>query len=72
MARVLALVGITLAAVILGPASAAHAAPLIDLTLLEGDAVVGRTVELQVRATDPQAPVTGMVVGFGRGSRVTG
>ena len=44
-----------------------HAAPLIDSTLLKGGAVAGRQVELQVRASDRQAPVTGMVVGFGSG-----
>ena len=46
--------------------AAAEAVPHIDSTRLD-DAVAGRQVELRVRATDPQAPVTGMVVGFGRG-----
>ena len=45
---------------------AASATPQIESTRLDG-AVAGRPVELRVRATDPQAPVTGMVVGFGRG-----
>ena len=56
-----------IAACALSPAGAAHAAPLIDSTLLKGGAIAGRTVELQVRASDPQAPVSGMVVGFGAG-----
>jgi len=45
---------------------AASATPQIESTRLDG-AVAGRPVELRIRATDPQAPVTGMVVGFGRG-----
>ncbi|HYI35716.1 MAG TPA: CAP domain-containing protein [Thermoleophilaceae bacterium] len=45
----------------------AQAAPIIDSTLLKGSAVTGRTVELHIRASDRQAPVTGLVVGFGRG-----
>ncbi len=51
----------------LGAAASAQAAPLIDSTLLKGGAVAGRQVELQIRASDRQAPVTGMVVGFGAG-----
>ena len=47
-----------------GRRAQAHAAPLIDSTLLKGGAVAGRQVELQVRASDRQAPVTGMVVGL--------
>ncbi|HEX5909743.1 MAG TPA: CAP domain-containing protein [Thermoleophilaceae bacterium] len=45
---------------------AASATPQIESTRLDG-AVAGKPVELRVRATDPQAPVTGMVAGFGRG-----
>ncbi len=45
---------------------AASATPQIESTRLDG-AVAGKAVELRVRASDPQAPVTGMVVGFGRG-----
>ena len=45
---------------------AASATPQIESTRLEG-AVAGKAVELRVRASDPQAPVKGMVVGFGRG-----
>ena len=48
-------------------AGSAQAAPIIDSTLLKGSAVTGRTVELRVRASDRQAPVTGLVVGFGSG-----
>jgi hypothetical protein len=61
--------GAALAAVVLMSCAAgtAHAAPLIDSTLLKGGAVAGRTVELQVRASDRTAPVTGLVVGFGSG-----
>ena len=61
--------GAALAIVVLAlwAAGSAQAAPLIDSTLLKGGAVAGRTVELQVRASDRQAPVTGMVVGFGSG-----
>ena len=44
----------------------AAAPPRIESTRLDG-AVAGRQVELRVRASDTQAPVTGMVVGFGRG-----
>ncbi|HYI35715.1 MAG TPA: CAP domain-containing protein [Thermoleophilaceae bacterium] len=46
--------------------AAAQAVPRIESTRLD-DAIAGRQVDLRVRATDPQAPVTGMVVGFGRG-----
>ena len=51
---------------IVGSASAANATPVIDSTRLDG-AVAGRQVELRMRATDPVAPVTGLVAGFGRG-----
>lgn len=53
--------------IVLATAGQTQAAPLIDSTILKGDAVTGRTVELRVRASDPKAPVSGMVVGFGRG-----
>lgn len=47
-------------------AGGAHATPVIESTRLDG-AVAGRQVELRIRAADPAAPVTGLVVGFGRG-----
>ena len=46
--------------------SEAAAVPHIDSVSLDG-AAAGRPVELRIQATDPQAPVTGLVVGFGRG-----
>jgi uncharacterized protein YkwD len=57
-------VGMTVAAV--HAPGVAGATPQIESTRL-GDAVLGKQIELRMRATDPQAPVTGMVVGFGRG-----
>ena len=56
-----------IAVLALWTAGPVQAAPLIDSTLLKGGAVAGRLVELQVRAADREAPVTGMVVGFGGG-----
>jgi len=47
-------------------AAAAGATPRIDSVQLNG-ATAGRPVELRVQASDPAAPVTGLVVGFGRG-----
>ena len=60
-------VALTAAVLMSCAAGTAQAAPLIDSTLLKGGAVAGRTVELQVRASDRAAPVTGLVVGFGSG-----
>ncbi len=46
-------------------AGAAGATPRIDSVQLDG-AEAGKPVNLRVQATDPQAPVTGLVAGFGR------
>jgi uncharacterized protein YkwD len=46
-------------------ATGAQAAPRILSTDFNRGAVAGRALELQLRATDSAAPVTGMVVGFG-------
>jgi uncharacterized protein YkwD len=43
----------------------AHAAPTVLSTRFDHGAVTGRALELQVRARDASAPVTGMVAGFG-------
>lgn len=43
----------------------AHAAPTVESTRFDHGAVAGRALELQVRARDAAAPVTGMVAGFG-------
>ncbi len=49
-----------------GTATAVQAAPQIESTRLDS-AVAGRQAQLRIRAVDAQAPVTGLVVGFGRG-----
>jgi uncharacterized protein YkwD len=48
-------------------APVADAAPAIRSAGLDRGAVAGRSVELRIGASDPSAPVTGIVVGFGAG-----
>jgi uncharacterized protein YkwD len=66
--RRIALVATTAAGIIsMGVAPAAGASPTILSTGFDRGAVAGRSFELRVGASDPSAPVTGMVVGFGAG-----
>ena len=52
--------------------SASLAAPRALSVSFESAPVVGRTVNLDVRAADRDAPITGMVVAFGRGEGIFG
>lgn len=53
-------------------AGSAQAAPRVTGVALDRSAVTGREVKLRVRAVDPQAPVSGLSVTFGRPSDSVG
>lgn len=56
----------------LAGATSAEAAPHVTGVSLDRGAVTGREVKLRVRAVDPQAPVSGLIVTFGRPSETIG